>query len=53
MIFILLFFFQRLGCHIKCHKDHVDREEDCIQECNGKRSVHRDKITLEKIIDTI
>jgi len=20
-------------CHIKCHKDHVDREEDCIQEC--------------------
>lgn len=20
-------------CHIKCHKDHVDREEDSIQEC--------------------
>lgn len=20
-------------CHVKCHKDHVDREESCIQEC--------------------
>lgn len=24
-----------LGCHVKCHKDHVDREESCIQECKG------------------
>lgn len=20
-------------CHLKCHKDHVDREEDCLQDC--------------------
>lgn len=24
------------GCHMKCHKDHVDREEACITMCNGK-----------------
>lgn len=53
MIFSLMFFLHQLGCHIKCHKDHVDREEDCIQECKGKRSVHPDKINLEKIIDII
>lgn len=24
---------------MKCHKDHVDREEACITMCNGKKVV--------------
>lgn len=27
------------GCHMKCHKDHVDREEACITMCNGKKVI--------------
>ena len=23
---------------MKCHKDHVDREEACINTCNGERA---------------
>ena len=35
--FLLIFLNYHLsGCHMKCHKDHVDREEACITMCNGK-----------------
>ena len=26
-------------CHIKCHKDHMDKKEDIIVPCKGKRSL--------------
>ena len=34
LFFVILLYFSS-GCHLKCHKDHVDRKEDCIQECEG------------------
>lgn len=24
------------GCHLKCHKEHVEKQEDIITDCIGK-----------------
>ncbi|XP_048581823.1 rho-associated protein kinase 2 isoform X3 [Nematostella vectensis] len=33
-------------CHMKCHKDHIDREEACIQKCN----VNADLISAKDLL---
>lgn len=38
------------GCHVKMHKEHVDREEDIV-ECKGKLSI--DLFTIREIIYTV
>eukprot|EP00794_Sanderia_malayensis_P004823 gene4823-5455_t len=33
-------------CHIKCHKDHVDREEDCISTCKVDLTTAKELLVL-------